>query len=605
MVDAPKTREGSAGRRWPVLALGVLVVVAVVAYSAAAQLVEAPLVNPDELRYTIAAGGVVDGDGLNLRGHEYGYGPVYPLVLAPIIWLSGSVEDAYPLFKVANAFLFALAAVPIYFLARRLLAPWWSFGVATASIAIPSSIYTSLVFTENAAYLVSLALLAVVLVLERPSVPRQLGMLAAVGLATATRPQFASLVFAFLAAWLLLWAIELPRPPLRHAAARLWPTFVGVAAAGAIVGARLLLNSSTPEDELGPYGDLWRGYDPAEVARFVVYQLAGWELYLFVVPFVVAPIVVANMLRSARAGVRIDGAFVAMFLTVNALLLLITAAFASSPWGYSQLHDRYFFYVAPLWLTAFGIWLSRGLPRPLVWTTLGVALGLVLPAVLPFGLIGGNIVFEVVPTAFWTWVWNLVEGTPHFDGRRVLGVVVVVLTAVTVVLPRRFWPVLPALVAAGLLYASVLAWDREVDAPLAFVLADPDNRAWVDDAIPDGSVVTKLYVSPQHCPYTELTRHALFLTEFFNTSVDRVAEIGNSTPDGLPQDRVERGPEGQLLLTDGTRLVARYVVTPPELELVGTPLARDTGADLVLWKTRGPVTLVPDTPDDLAPAQCG
>jgi hypothetical protein len=287
-----------------VLALATTVVFAVVAYGAAAQLVEMPLVNPDELRYTIAAQGVVDGDWLNLRGHEYGYGPVYPLVLAPIIWLSGSVEDAYPLFKLANAVLFALAAVPIYLLARRLLTPWWSFGVATASVAIPSSIYTSLVFTESAAYLTSsLALLAVILALERPSVLRQLAMLGAVGLATATRPQFASLVSAFLAAWLLLWTIELPRPPLRPAAARLWPTFVGVAAACAIVGARLLLDSSTPEDELGPYGDLWRGYDLAEVARFVFYHLAGWELYLFVVPFVVAPIVVANMLRSARAGV--------------------------------------------------------------------------------------------------------------------------------------------------------------------------------------------------------------------------------------------------------------------------------------------------------------
>jgi hypothetical protein len=57
-------------------------VLAAVSYGAVAQAVEMPIVNPDELRYTLAAQGVVDGDWLNLRGHTYGYGPVYPLILA-------------------------------------------------------------------------------------------------------------------------------------------------------------------------------------------------------------------------------------------------------------------------------------------------------------------------------------------------------------------------------------------------------------------------------------------------------------------------------------------------------------------------------------------
>ena len=244
-----------------------------------------PLLNPDELRYTLAARGLVDGEWVNLRGEPYGYGPVYPLVLAPIVALSDGVESAYPFFKLANALLFALAAVPVYLVARRLLSAWWSVGVAAASIVIPSSIYTSLVLTESAAYLAaSLALLAVILALERPSPGRQLAMLGAVGLAYATRPQFASLLPAFLVGALVVWVVDAERPTLPSAAVRLWPTLASVAAIAVYASARLLLTSSPPEGSFGGYADLWREYDPLPVARFAVYHLAAWEIYLFVDP---------------------------------------------------------------------------------------------------------------------------------------------------------------------------------------------------------------------------------------------------------------------------------------------------------------------------------
>ena len=296
-IAEPRPRVDRAEARGAVLALAAIVVLAAVGYAAAAQLVDLPLLNPDELRYTLAARGVVHGEWLNLRGEAYGYGAVYPLVLAPILALSGSVEVAYPFFKLANALLFALAAVPIYLLARRLLSAWWSVGVA-ASLAVPSSIYTSLVLTESASYLMSsIALLAVVLALERPSVARQLAMLCAVVLAYATRPQFAALVVAFLAGSLLLWAVQPRRPPLRAAVTRLWPTIVPVALGITGLVVCLLLTPTSPTASVGGYADLWREYDVPTVARFVVYHLAAWELYLFVVPFVVAPIVVADLRR--------------------------------------------------------------------------------------------------------------------------------------------------------------------------------------------------------------------------------------------------------------------------------------------------------------------
>lgn len=591
-VVEPHARPDGATHRGPALVVVAVVLLAAVGYAAAAQLVEMPLVNPDELRYTIGARGLVHGEWLNLRGESYGYGPVYPLLLAPILALSGNVETAYPFFKLLDALLFSLTAVPAYFLARRLLPPWWGVAVAAATVAVPSSIYTSLVMTESVAYLTSTtALLAVVLALERPSVPRQLAMLGCIGLAYATRPQFAALLLAYVAASLLLWVIPAERPSLRAALRRLWPSVGAVALVLAVLGARLMLTRSSPSGSLGDYAELWRAYDVDEVARFFVYHVAGWEVYLFVIPFVVAPVVLADLLRRARRGGEREGAFAAAFLTVNVVMALIAGAFASTPFGYSALHDRYLFYVAPLWFVTFAVWLARGLPRPALPTAIGAVSALALAAVLPFGLIGGNVVAEEVPVALWSWVWDTVEGTPHLDGRRVFALTVVALVVAAVALPRRVWPVLPALVGAGLIFTSGLAWDRLHDRPVAFAVADQGSRGWVDAAVPAGARVTKLYVSPPACPYTELTRQALFITEFFNTSVDRVAGIAGSTPDGLPVESTHVGPGGRLLRANGSPLVADYLVTQPEIHLVGQQIAHGTGANLVLWKTGGPVRL--------------
>ena len=580
----------AAGR--PALALGAVVALAALVYAVAAQLVPMPLLNPDELRYTLAARALADGEWLNLRGDGYGYGPLYPSLLAPLVALAGDVETAHPFFKAANALLFALAAVPIYLVGRRLLSPWWSVAVAAASLAIPSSIYTSYVLTESAAYLTcSIALLALVLALERPSLARQLALLGAVVLAYATRAQFAALLPAFIAGYALLWGIQAERPRLRTAAARLWPTLAALGLGLAAFVARPLLSSSSPEESLGGYGDLWRGYDLVSVGRLVVYHLAGLEMYLFVVPVAVAPIVISGLLRDARRGSVPAGAFVAAFLAVNAVLVLIAAAFASTPFGWGQLHDRYVFYVVPLWLIVFATWLSRGLPRPYLWTAAGVLLAFALPATPPYGLVAGDNIVEYVPSALWSGVWSFFDGWPLVDGRKVFAGVVIVLAVAAAAVPRRLWMVLPAVVLAGLFLGSVLAWNRIVDAPDEFAAADVGTRAWIDPALPAGSSVTKLYLASTDCPWTERTRQALFLTEFFNTSVDRVASIGDSMPDGLPLEVAHVGPGGRFLLEDGEPLVADHVVTQPGIDLEGRRLATGTGADLVLWETRGAVRL--------------
>ncbi len=356
------------------------------------------------------------------------------------------------------------------------------------------------------------------------------------------------------------------------------------------------VGGSSPRDSLGAYWELWRGYDPFGVAKWVVYHLADVEIYLAVIPFAVAPIVLTRLVRSGRAGSIVDSAFASLFIAANATGLIVVAAFTSTPWGYDRLHDRYAFYLLPLWLLAFVVWLADGLPRPLVAAATGVVLALVLPAVLPFRQLANEAGIDTVPGALWVWVEAQVAGPGPLSGSRLLAVFVIGLLLAMVLLPRRAAGALVVAVAAVLLVTSALAWERLIDAPEDAVFAGGLERSWVDDAVPEDAGVTKLYIDSE-CG-SALERHALFLTEAFNASVDRAAYIGDSTPDGLPIERVDVGSDGRLLLSPGDALMAEYVFTQPGVELVGERVATGTNAELVLWRTDGPVIVVGATSND-------
>jgi hypothetical protein len=96
----------------------------------------------------------------------------------------------------------------------------------------------------------------------------------------------------------------------------------------------------------------------------------------------------------------------------------------------------------------------------------------------------------------------------------------------------------------------------------------------------------------------------LFLTEFFNSTVDRAAYVGDSVPDGLPIERVEV-EGGVLVLPDGSPLVTEYVFTQPGIELDGRKLGTGTAAGLVLWRTGGDVRVTnAETTADVRTVDC-
>jgi hypothetical protein len=590
--------ESSAGPgdesrdRRPLLALVAIVICVASVYAGAAQLVSTPRVHPDEHIYGGAAASLAEGDGLTLRGEPYELGPLYPVILAPILALTGDRETAYALYKVANALLFALAAFPIYLVARRVLRPWWSVGVAAFSIAVPSSMYVALVMTESVSYLVySIAIWAMVLALERPSTARQLGVLGAVALAYLTRAQFAVVFGAYVLALVAVWAIVPRRPRLGELARSLWPTLAALAAGVAVLLVRPLVTGSSPLDAIGAYQVLFRGYDPLDIVKWSAYHLADLELYLAVVPIAVSPIVLSRLWRTARNGSRPAAAFIATFATINAAMLFVTAAFASTEFGFDRLHDRNVFYLAPLWLIVLGLWLADGLPRPRAATAAGIASALLLLVALPFRYIASDVGVDVVPSALWARLQELLEGEV-VTARKLMVLGVLVLLTLVALLPRRLWWVVPSVLLVTFLATGALAWQRIADATENDVFRGAPARSWVDDLLPDGARVTKVYLVTNDCPASALTWHALYLTEFFNRSLERAAFIGDSIPDGLPIRRVDVQPDGALVAARDEPLAAEYVVTQPGIELAGRKLGMGTAANLVLWRTGGPVRVV-------------
>ncbi|HUG64581.1 MAG TPA: hypothetical protein VMK83_05125, partial [Gaiellaceae bacterium] len=80
--------------RGPAFALAAIVVGSFVVYALLSTLVSVPRVHPDEVRYMIGASSLVEGDGLSLRGDEYGFGPLHAAVLSLVLWLSSDLESA-------------------------------------------------------------------------------------------------------------------------------------------------------------------------------------------------------------------------------------------------------------------------------------------------------------------------------------------------------------------------------------------------------------------------------------------------------------------------------------------------------------------------------
>ena len=113
---------------------------------------------------------------------SFGWGEVYPTLIAPAWALFDDPFRAYHAALGINALLMSLAAIPAYFLARMFVSRRAAIVVAAMTLLVPSMTYTGVVMTENACYPVFLlALLLVARAVRTPSYANQ--ALALLGLA--------------------------------------------------------------------------------------------------------------------------------------------------------------------------------------------------------------------------------------------------------------------------------------------------------------------------------------------------------------------------------------------------------------------------------------
>jgi hypothetical protein len=400
----------------------------------------------DELIYSELGRSLADSGELLVRETPSpGYGIVYPALLSPVYLVFDGLTDAYGAVKTLNALVMSLAAVPVYFIARRVIGPWLSLLAAALAVSLPSLVYTGTVMTENVFYPVFVAVaLVFVLTLERPTLARQLLLLAGIGLAFATRAQAVALVPAVLTAPLVLGLAR--RESMRETLRPFRWLYAAALGGGLVVVVAQLVRGRSLSDLFGAYSIVGESdYEPLEVARYFLYHVAELDLYLGVVP-VAATIVLAARARSLDAPVQ---ALLAVALSTTFWLVFVVSTFASE--FAQRIQERNLFVVAPLFLVLLLAWVERGAPRPRALTAVAAAVSAGLVLAIPFErFIETSALSDTLMLLPW---WNVQDQVTLEWVAELALLLAVALAAAFALVPRRYALVLPLLVLAY--YAAV------------------------------------------------------------------------------------------------------------------------------------------------------
>ena len=573
----------------------VLVSVSTVARYLLAREVAAPFIFQDELLYSELAKGLGETGHFALRDVPglYAIGPVYPALISPAYALFDSIPHAYSAVKAINALLMSLAAVPAYLIARRLVAPWPALLAAALAVAIPDLLLAGTIMTENAFYpLFLLWVYLLVLMLERPTTLNQVGVLAVLLVVYETRSQGVALAPALVTALVLMIAGEtwVAQDRRRAFAARVrsyWLTWA-LLVAGAVlyVLVEIVLRGQTVRSSLlksySVLGDV--NYTVGAVAKWFLYHVAELDIVTGVLPLAAFIVVLVAACRR-DLGTPALRAFAAASLAASFWILLVVAAFASSPYS-RRLEERNDFYVMPLLLIALVVWVGRLAGRLRIAAIVGGAVAAALTGLVPVThFFNSNAVTDSFGLlAFWG--PQLHRGIPLHWVTPIIVVAAVAVAAAWVVLPARFALVAPLLV---LLFLAVL--NRQANFFITGSGTSSLNGGihlqndWVDRAVGGNGPVTFLFTNARP-PQT------LWQNEFFNRSIGPVYNFAGMV-DGLPQATVvPDAKSGVLLVAGATPLTAKYVLTDTSQFLAGKQLAIDAGAGMQLYRVNGRVRVI-------------
>ncbi|MBX5468836.1 MAG: glycosyltransferase family 39 protein [Thermoleophilaceae bacterium] len=563
------------------------------------------VVMTDELQHSKLALNVFREGGLlpRLHGEPFrAYSHLYPLLTSPF-WALFSPPVALRAVHLLNALLMTSTAAPAYLLARRVIrSPWAGLLVAALAVAVPWTMFSTMVLTESAAYpAFAWAVLAMQRALTEPGPRSDALAVAALAVAFLARTQFVVLAAILPAAVLLHESLlALREGGLRAVPARL------AAAAGAhrLLAAAVVLGvvavAVAGTSVLGTYGTTTEApLLPAGLGRALVGHLDYLVVGVGVLPGMLAAAWCAATL--ARPLDPPSQAFaVLLALTVPILLIEVTSYDINFAHGGTQI--RYAFYLAPLLFTGMAALLAtrRGAWPALLLAGAGLAwaigIGQYVQTTGPF--------FSSPETAF----HSVLDGR-SYDLGRLLGIgdlsattvlwvgTAALAVALALVLPRvRAGAALAVVGGAVLAYCCVetgYVYHRAVPVnPLSAVAGT--GADWIDHRI---GAAGEAALVPSTAG-TANTQSEWWGVEFWNKSVDRAYSFeGGPTYTPFPVERLSLDwRSGTIAAPPDARRYLVLRVDDPRFRPQGRVVASD-GAALELlevarpyraaWATRG------------------
>jgi len=534
--------------------------------------VTTPWISPDEPAYALLGRSLYAAGHLRILSGPTGFlSATAPALFGIPLGLS-DLELGYSVAKIVDAFVMSLAAVPVYLWGRTLVSQRWALAAAALTLALPGLAYSGLLMTEVVFYpVIVCAAWSLAAAIESPTLGRQLLFVALLVVAVLTRLQAIVLVAGFAGAVGLEWLFA------RRVRVRVYAPAVG--AIGVLAAIRLAASSSSL---LGGYEGANRAYPVGPAVRFVFYHLGDLVLLTGFVPFCAVGVLLVRAIARGEDDPRFR-AFIAVVTALACTFVVQVGVFASQ--NVHHLAERDLIALAPLFFLGLVVWVTRGTDERLTRIVVAVVAALLLLR-LPIGSFFTPISFVDAFSAIPLYELRSVTSTAATWGLLAAGVAV--LAVLFVVLPRRLLVVLPILVGALLVGASVAVSRKVVtESNVQRALYSGPVRRWVDAAVP-GRVA---YLYDQQAPANEVWQ-----TLFWNRSVEGVYDLPPSLVSGpLPQRAVRVAPSGLVSGLDGKPLEVPFAVVSQRFALAGEPLGYSPRsadrAGYAVWRVAKPLRI--------------
>jgi hypothetical protein len=558
--------------------------------------IPAPWIMMDEVVYSELAKSFASSGEFLIREYPTALFTLYAILIGPA-WAWDSVDTAYTLTKAINVGLMTLAAVPVFFWARRIASPRYGLLATALVLAMPAFVYTGMVMTENAFFpAFMLAAFATALALERPTLLRHGLVFGAIAIACAVRIQGLVLLAMLPPAILIKVLLDLRAAgtalavrPFLSGLRRYWIPLTAVAL---LAVGYFLIQRARGEPlatGLGAYeitGETQ--YSVSAATRWFLYHLGELAFSVGIFP-VSALIVCCGVVARWKAdSTPAERAFLAV--AVSSFLVVAQVAIYASQFSF-RVEERNMFYVAPLLFMALVLWLYRGLPRPPALTAIALLVPVALLVMIPFetlfnvGLLSDS--FALIPLLRLT--QRLAGGAEEV--RLLLGLGLIGAGVLFAVFPRRLAAVLvPASLIVFLLVSSVSVFRavrfQSVGTGAAPQAADP---SWIDHAIGTEPRAAFLYtqeIGPNP--------HIFWQTEFWNRGVGSVYQVQVEAPGNPGSGSAVDPRSGRVVVTEPRgRFPPEFTVADSDVRVLGDVVARE--GLLTLSRVDPPLRLVDQT----------